>query len=137
MSKKFYVYSTLTGDVQYTNFRQGGGDIPVAEVAVTIQGGAGVANDRFVTPRGVVTTVTEEQVEHLRANKVFQLHEQNGFVQISEAQVDPDKAAADMTGRDDSAPLVPQDMAKEEDIPEVGAHAEEDAAPTTTTRRRR
>ena len=69
-----------------------------------------MANDRLITPRGVVTEITEEQADYLRANKVFQLHEKNGFVQISDAKTDPDKAAADMTGRDQSAPEVPQTL---------------------------
>ena len=109
MSKKLYVFSTLASDVAYTNHAQGGGDLPIDLPPVVIKGGAGVANERIVTPRGVATEVTEEQVEYLRANQVFQLHEKNGFVMVSETNGDPDKVAADMTGRDISAPVVPQD----------------------------
>lgn len=110
MGKKLYVYSTLSADVNYTEYAPGGGDIPVEVGHIMVRGGAGVANDRLVTPRGVVTEVTEEQAEKLRQNKVFQMHEKNGFVQISEISVDPEKAAADMEGRDGSAPVVPQDL---------------------------
>ena len=109
MSKKLFVFSTLASDVAYTNHAQGGADMPIDLPPVLIKGGAGVANDRIVTPRGVATTVTEEQVEYLRANPVFQLHEKNGFVMVSESYADPDTVAADMTGRDNSAPVVPQD----------------------------
>lgn len=109
MSKKLYVFSTLASDVAYTNHAQGGGDLPIDLPPVVIKGGAGIANERIVTPRGVATEVTEEQVEYLRANQVFQLHEKNGFVMVSETNGDPDKVAADMTGRDISAPVVPQD----------------------------
>ena len=92
-------------------FRSGGADLPiVAGKPVHINGGAGVANERLITPRGVVTEITEEQAQYLRENKVFQLHEENGFVQISAALVDGDIAAADMQGRDNSAPLVDEDM---------------------------
>lgn len=107
---KLYVYSTLATDVAYTNHLQGGADLPIELPPVLVKGGAGVANDRLHTPRGVVTEITEEQAEYLRANKVFQLHEQNGFVEISSSKIDPDKAAADMTGRDNSAPIVPPDL---------------------------
>lgn len=110
MPKKLYVYSTLSSDVNYTNHVPGGGDLPIALPSVHIKGGAGVANDRLITPRGVVTEITEEEAEYLRANTVFQLHEQNGFVEISDVSIDPDKAAANLEGRDQSAPLVPQDL---------------------------
>lgn len=105
-----YVYSTLASDVAYTNHVPGGGDLPIPLPPVLIKGGAGVANDRFVTPRGVATEVTEAQVEYLRANQVFKLHEWNGFVVIEAQKVDPDQMAAVMTGRDNSAPMVAQDL---------------------------
>lgn len=94
----------------YTNHQAGGADLPVALPSVFIKGGAGVANDRFVTPRGVVTTVTDADLEYLRANPVFNIHVVNGFISVSDASADADKVAADMTGRDQSAPIVPQDL---------------------------
>ena len=135
MSKTFYVYSTLAADTEYVTYREGGGDMPVPESSVVIKGGAGVANDRFVTPRGVVTSVTEEQLQKLQQNKVFQLHEKNGYVQYSEAIVDPDKAAADMTGRDESAPVVPQDL-REDEQPKAGDVSEESATATVSKSRK-
>lgn len=107
---KLYVYSTLASDVRYQNVIPGGADLPIVADDVLIRGGAGVANDRLVTPRGVATPISEAEAEALRANPVFQMHEKNGFVQISGEAIDPDKAAADMTGRDTSAPLVPEDL---------------------------
>lgn len=127
------VFSTLASDVAYTNHKQGGGDLPIPLEPVTIKGGAGVANDRVVTPRGVATYVTPEQVEYLRENEIFKLHEANGFVMISENDVDPDIAAADMTGRDVSAPLVPQDNAAGDASTVVGGEVvEAPAAPKTS-----
>jgi len=138
MSKKFYVYSTLSADVRYQNTVPGGADLPQVVADVFIKGGAGVANDRFITPRGVVTEVTEEQVEQLRANNVFQLHEKNGYVEISEAKTDPDAAAADMTARDVSAPLVPEDLPADgrptSDTPDEDAEQE---APRPTSKKRK
>ena len=99
MPKKLYVFSTLASDVAYTNHAAGGGDMPIDLPPVTIKGGAGIANERIVTPRGVATEVTEEQVEYLRQNEIFKLHEKNGFVMVSESAGDPDTVAADMTGR--------------------------------------
>lgn len=138
MSKKLFIFCTLASDVAYTNHEQGGGDLPVALPSVVIKGGAGVANDRIVTPRGVATTVTEEQVEYLRANPVFQLHEKNGFVMVSESYADPDTVAADMTGRDNSAPVVPQDnIAADAETIVGGESLETDAAPATSGRKKK
>jgi len=127
---KLYVYSTLAADVAYTNHLAGGADLPQALPSVFIAGGAGVANDRLVTPRGVATEITDEQAEYLRANPVFQLHETNGYVQISAASVDADIAAADMTGRDASAPIVSQDLAV--DTQPTGDGVEETATKSKT-----
>lgn len=138
MSKKLFIFSTLASDVAYTNHAQGGGDMPIELPPVTIKGGAGVANDRLVTPRGVATEVTEEQVEYLRQNEIFKLHEKNGFVMVSEAFADPDTVAADMTGRDNSAPIVPQDnIAADAETIVGGESVEAQAAPATGGRKRK
>lgn len=135
MSKKLYIFSTLAASVAYTNYAAGGADLPVPMPSVLVHGGAGVANERIVTPRGVVTEVTEDQLQYLRENKVFQLHEKNGFVMVSEANTDPDKAAADMEGRDNSAPIVPQDgVAGADTTVVIGGEVEE--APAAPVRRK-
>lgn len=137
MSKTLIVFSTLASSVAYTNHVQGGADLPIALEPVTIHGGAGVANDRIVTPRGVATRVTEEQVEYLRANPIFRLHEENGFVMVSDHDVAPDIAAADMTGRDNSAPVVPQDNIAGDAATVVGGEElDPDTAPKTRHRRK-
>ena len=138
MSKKLYVFSTLASDVAYTNHAQGGGDLPIDLPPVVIKGGAGVANERIVTPRGVATEVTEEQVEYLRQNEIFKLHEKNGFVMVSDTYGDPDTVAADMTGRDNSAPIVPQDnIAPDAETVVGGLGLHGLAAPATGGRKRK
>lgn len=121
MSKQYYVYSTLTAPNQYVNHepvKDGEGNNlpqPIGE-GITIQGGAGVANKNLVTPRGVVSgPFDEQQLAYLRANKVFQLHEANGFLQIDDKKVDADEVAADMTNRDGSSPMVDADFPDDED----------------------
>lgn len=110
MPKKLYVYSTLTADQRYTNYTQGGADMPVPAGAVFVKGGAGVANDRIQTPRGVATEITADDLKILEANSDFLLHKENGFIEVSEEKVDPEQAAADMESRDGGAPLVPADL---------------------------
>ena len=106
-----YVFSTLSSDMDYTNHVDGGADLPIELPPVRIKGGAGVADSRIVTPRGVVTEVTDEQLEYLKANAVFRVHMANGFITVETKKADPEKVAANMTGRDASAPMVPEDLA--------------------------
>lgn len=123
MSDKLYVASTLAAAVEYMGFKpQVADNLPTIERSVTIGGGAGVANKRFVTPRGVITPVTREEAEFLEGHYLFQLHKANGYVQILDSKPsDPDEVAADMTGRDNSAPIVPQDYKEDEAPAAVGA----------------
>lgn len=113
MAKKFYVYSTLAASVDYAFHIPGGGDLPIMEHKVTVKGGAGVANSHLVTPKGVVTEISEQDAARLKEHPVFQIHQKNGFVEISSSSVDPDKAARDMTAKDNSAPVTPGDLPKD------------------------
>lgn len=109
--KKIYIYSTLAAAVNYQTYATGGGDVPVATREIVIQGGANIPDKYMRTPDGsVVTPVSEEELEALRANPVFALHEKNGFIKVSEKLHDTEKVAADMTSRDESAPLVDSDF---------------------------
>lgn len=119
MSKKLYIFSTLAADVSYTGYSETKGDaLPKVAMSVVVKGGAGVANRRTLeTPRGVVTSVTEEEAKFLSAHPVFNKHLKNGFVQISESNASGDEAAADLTGRDASAPLVDEDFTEQDAQP--------------------
>lgn len=107
----YYVYSTLTASQRYTNYQPGGGDLPIAAGEVFIAGGANIPDKYLRTPDGsVVTKVSEEQMEVLNANEVFQMHMKNGFIRVSDHNEHPEVVAADMETRDQSAPLVDQDF---------------------------
>jgi len=123
---KHHVYSTLSSDMRYATYAPGGADMQIEADAVFIAGKVNVADARLITPRGAVTTVTAEQLELLEANPVFRLHRENGFVSVSTAAVDPEVAAADMAGRDKSAPLVDADLA---DTPALTNAPDTKAAP--------
>lgn len=105
-----FIYSTLTADNKYSGYQKGGGDIPSVTWEVLVKGGTGVANNRLITPQGVVTEVTDEELARLKENVIFNRHVENGFIVISDKREDPEKVAADMTGRDPSAPLVDADF---------------------------
>ena len=105
-----HIISTLTNNNTYATYRKGGGDIPIVDKKVTIAGGANVAGKHLVTPQGVVTSVTNEELEFLKGHQNFQNHMKRGFVKIAKSSVsDPNKAAAGMEARDESAPITPDD----------------------------
>jgi hypothetical protein len=124
MAEKLYVYSTLSTGVDYTTYVKNDPKSPVViEQVVSIAGGANVVakGAGLLTPHGVATAVTPEQLDALRANAIFQLHEANGFVTVSKAKEDPENVATDMTTRDTSAPLVQADFEAEGmEVPETG-----------------
>lgn len=126
--KTHYVYSTLTDTVNYQVTTKGGGDLPTAVQDIVIQGGANIPDKFLRTPEGaVITPVTEQELIALEANEVFKLHKANGFIKVSDKKQDGAKAAADMTGRDDAAPLVDADF-KQGEAP-VTAKADDDDEP--------
>lgn len=104
-----YIYSTLAADTGYATYSKGGADLPVMEHVIYVKGKAGVADHHFITPRGVVTSVTDEELAQLEQNPVFKLHKENGYITVESKQHDVEKVVADMKGRDVSAPLVPED----------------------------
>lgn len=105
-----FVYTTLTNDNVYTNYAPGpAGGVQQAAGQVLIYGGANRANKSLVTPLGVMTEVSDKDFEILQANADFQLHTKNGFITVRDDKVNAEVAAADMKGRDKSAPLTDND----------------------------
>lgn len=118
MSK--HIFSTLTCDQEYMNAEHTPNGVAASAPSVFIKGGAGLANDRLITPLGIHTEVSDEDYEILLKNPVFKIHVDNGFIQVQDKKADAEKVAAGMQRRDKSAPLVPQDFA-EDSQPKTGA----------------
>lgn len=97
---KVYIYSTLTASQEYHT--EAG--------VVVIKGGANVSNKHLWTPRGVVTEVTEAQLDALNRHKVFAAHMKNGFIAISLQKQEADRVAQDLAGADGSAQETPKTM---------------------------
>jgi hypothetical protein len=114
----FYVYSTATCPIDYVVYRKNtSNDLGVIEkhpngkpMRVSIKGGHGLANKNIVTPRGVATQVSDEDMQLLLDDKLFQRHMKAGFMSYDKKNVDPEKKAASMEDKDGSAPLTPQDF---------------------------
>lgn len=109
-----YIYSTLASDTAYAVWQKGGADMPILERQILIKGGAGVANKNIITPRGVATEVSDADFAVLKENKVFQLHNEKGYITWDAKRADAEVVAADMTGRDVSAPIVPEDYSADD-----------------------
>jgi len=136
------IFSTMTGSVTYTDWKLSPGGLSIAGREVTIKGGANVADRRtIITPRGVGTSVTDEDLEFLKTDPTFLMHEKNGFITVDAvADIrDADLAAADMEGRDDSAPDTVNDFLAEGQTPPTVAvePVKIDTPPPTGARRSR
>lgn len=118
----FYVFSTLSTDVAYTIYGEAVNDMPTIERQIVINGGANVATKNLITPKGVMTTIEDADLELLRAHPVFIMHEKNGFVTVEDKAHDPEKVATNMEARDESAPLTDGDF-KEGEAPTTSKSA--------------
>jgi len=95
MANDVFVYSILTDSVVYT--LENGKEVLIA-------GGANVPDQHFYTPQGVVTKVSDADLNLLKNNRVFQLHHKNGFLKWTDKKVEVEAVGADMQGADDAAP---------------------------------
>lgn len=122
MGDKAYIFSTLTSSQEYRNYATGGADLPNVDKSVIVAGGANVPNKQLITQYGVMTTVDAEDLEWLERNEMFQLHKKNGFITVRDKPADPEKVAGDdMQSRDQSAPLVEEDFADNQQPQRNGA----------------
>lgn len=115
MSK--FICSKLSSDNVYATYKKkGANDLPGIEKKILIKGGAGVANDRIVTPHGVVTEISDEELEFLQKNSPsFNRHVDRGYLKVltkNPSESDTKKVAGDME-EDESAPLTPEKLKSE------------------------
>ena len=109
MSK--YVFSTLTANQKYPTWTKvHGRDLPNMESYVLIRGGANLPPKTLVTPKGVMTKITDEQYGRLRESPGFKQHLENGFLSVEDAPHDVDDVVSGLKEKDTSAPMVPKDF---------------------------
>jgi hypothetical protein len=114
-----YIYSTMTDSVNYTFYEQNENrDVNTIIKQILIKGGANLPDKHFITPLGVVTSVSDDDLEWLESNPVFQQHKKAGFITIHKKKVDIEKVVCNMTHRDEASPLTP------EDYPQVDANGQ-------------
>ena len=111
----FYVYSTLTNSNDYVAYMPT--DVKsnaIIKKSVTINGGHLLATKHLVTPKGVVTEVSDDDMKVCELDPGFQEHLKNGFLKIEKKNVAPEKIAANMAPKDGSTPKTPKDFDKSE-----------------------
>jgi hypothetical protein len=123
----FYVYSTATNSGTYVEYEKNApNELAIPKkwpngkpMKVTIKGGHGLAqrgnSSHIYTPRGMVTQVTDDEMEMLLNNKSFQRHMDKGFMSYDKKKVSAEKKAANMEEMDGSAPLTMRDYEETED----------------------
>lgn len=114
-----FVYSTTTNNTFYEEYAEAieGSQIRQIKRKVLIKGGNGVANKHLVTPFGVATQVSDDDLSFLMNNEAFLRHMKRGFLKVEERNIAAEKVAADMTPKDKSHPLRPKDFDKDEAKP--------------------
>jgi hypothetical protein len=117
-----HVFCTLSNDQLYTNYEAGAGGVSIAVEKVLINGGAGIANKRLITPLGVATEVNDNELKALHNNPDFLEHKKRGFIVVRDKKADPEKVATDMQQRDKSAPMTEADY-QDENGPAVSTGA--------------
>jgi len=107
-----FILSKLSNNQNYVKWVKGANGINQACESVLIKGGADVINKRTLeTPQGVVTEVTEAQLELLKENPDFRAQVEAGFLSIIENKISEEKAeekAAEMP-KDNSRQKTPKD----------------------------
>jgi hypothetical protein len=123
-----FLYSTLTNSQIYPIWVKSSDGVNNIEREIRIEGGSGVMNRNFITPMGVATEISDEDYAALQQMETFNNHVKNGYLKVDKKKIDPEKAIADMTARDESAPITPADIlagrtGQDVPLPTVGAES--------------
>jgi hypothetical protein len=122
-----YVYSTLAAPQEYTEWQRKEDGKNVELRSVHIEGGHGIMNRNFLTPQGVATQVSADDLTFLNGIHAFNEHVRLGFIAIEGKKSEESKVVRDMTPRDGSAQITPDDYVKQgKKPPKVGLPNGED-----------
>ena len=106
-----YIFSTSTANQKYPIYRDTGDKgLSVIKSYVLIHGGANLPSKVLVTPKGVMTSITDDEWDRLQKSSSFQKHRKRGFLTVEDAPTDADEVAGDMESRDKSAPMTRADF---------------------------
>ena len=118
-----FIFSTMTCSNTFAVFAPKTDPTTLSTIMkrIHINGGHGLKNpDGMITPKGVVTKVTDEELQLLEGMLGFRQQVAAGFLVVDKKNTDAEKKAANMSQHDKSAPLTPKDF-------EMGKDSSEDA----------
>lgn len=110
-----YIYSTLSNDQQFTvwNTDEDGKRLPIIQRQILINGKANIANKKtLITPKGIITKVTEEELGQLQRVSAFCSHVKDGFISIEHDKKEVEEVVKNMKGKDKSAQPTAADYEK-------------------------
>ena len=116
MTKNVTIFSTLSASVACAIYvKKVDPNHPnKIEKKIVINGGANVASKHLLTPKGVVTIVSEEDYKILKDHVSFKSYLERGFVTVDvENKKTVDRAVKDMEKKDKSAPKTEKDVPKD------------------------
>ena len=100
----FYVYSTMTSSTAYAVYKETNAkDIPVITKKILIEGGSNVVpipSKGIITPRGVVTEVSDDDMALLEKDYHFNEHKKHGYITVEKKAIPVEKAVAAMEPKD-------------------------------------
>lgn len=109
-----FIVSKMAAGVDYTTYTKGTNGLLTATGAVSVNGGAGVANKRtLVTLEGAVTEVTQAQLAQLENDPVFSAHKAGGYLKVLKTMPKSADAAAADLAKDKSAQVTPADYTEQ------------------------
>ncbi len=78
-----FVFSTMTGDVAYTDYQKNADGRIVSLRKIIIKGGSGILNKNLITPQGaIMTKISDEDLSILEKNPVFLSIKKRGSLPI-------------------------------------------------------
>lgn len=109
-----YICSTVTSHIEIVEYDTTQGPLPKVVRKVNIMGGANLPPKTLVTPKGVLTPVSAEDLAFLMQSKEFARQLKAGFMTVinGKSEDDLEAAVAGMQAKDGSAPKVSKDFEK-------------------------
>ena len=100
--------STISANQEYRGYNEG--KVKTVKWKVVIKGGANLAGKNLITPKGVLTTVTDEEMGLLETDPLCKRHVDRGCITVKKKKIDVEDVVKNMEKKDNSAPKVAEDF---------------------------
>lgn len=105
-----YVFCTLSCDQAYTKYEKGADGSNIVVGSIFIAGKANITNKNLITPKGMMTEVSDSDMEFLMGDYHFNEHVKNGFITVESKAAPVESVVRDMKAKDSSAPKTQEDL---------------------------